>query len=169
MGFNTWEPNQISKTIDNNKKSIKYSTMTLFTSNYETIKATSLKKKSVDPALISCDMTTQNQGKIQSTFLQSVLSNKFVVVLVVVVLGTGFMAYNTNPVASSNKFRSDDYAATLAGGTGGGITSRENGGKDDIQGFMFISTFNLQNVPPLPTESPKKSRQKINYVIIMPL
>ena len=83
--------------------------------------------------------------------------NKFVVVLVVAVLCTGFMAYNNNPVASSNKFRSDDYAATLAVGQGGGgITSRENGGKDDSQGFMFISTFNLQNVPPLPTESPQK-------------
>merc|ERR1712238_196468 len=101
-------------------------TMTPFTSNYETIKETSLKEKSVDLALISGDMTTPNQGKSQSTFLQSVLSNKFIVTLVLVVLATGLMAFNANPVPSSNQFRLEDYAAIVDGSKGGGITGTEN-------------------------------------------
>merc|ERR1712238_64095 len=100
--------------------------MTLFTSNYETIKETWAKDKSLDLALISGNMTTPNQGKIQSTFLQSVLSNKFIVVLVVVVLGTGLMAYNANPVPSSNQFRLGDYAVIVDGSKGGGITGTES-------------------------------------------
>jgi len=110
--------------------------MTPFTSNYETIKETSLKDKSHDLALISGNMTTPNQDKIQSTFLQSVLSNKFIVVLVVVVLGTGLMAYNTNPVSSSNPFRLGDYAAIVDGSKGGGITGSENGGEVNEYGGM---------------------------------
>mmetsp|Transcript_22341 Transcript_22341/g.23897 ORF Transcript_22341/g.23897 Transcript_22341/m.23897 type:complete len:107 (+) Transcript_22341:335-655(+) len=100
--------------------------MTPFTSNYETIKETSSKDKSLDLALTSGDMTTPSQGKIQSTFLQSVLSNKFFVVLVVVVLGTGLMAYNATPVPSSNQLRLGDYAAIVDGSNGGGITGRES-------------------------------------------
>jgi len=101
--------------------------MAPFTTNYETIKETSSKDESLDLALISGNMTTPNQGKIQSTFLQSVLSNKITVTLVVVVLATGLMAYNANPVASSNQFRLGNYAAILDDSKGGGITS-ENGG-----------------------------------------
>merc|ERR1719491_190866 len=78
--------------------------MTPFTSNYETIKDSSLEDKSLD---------TPSQSKIQSTFLQSVLSNKLVVAFVVVVLGTGLMAYNTNPVPPSNQFRLGEYAQLL--------------------------------------------------------
>jgi len=111
--------------------------MTPFTSNYETIKETSLKDKSHDLALISGNMTTPNQDKIQSTFLQSVLSNKFIVVLVVVVLGTGLMAYNTNPVFSSNQFRLKDYAAIVDGSKGGGITGSKNGGEAISGGVNF--------------------------------
>mmetsp|Transcript_13441 Transcript_13441/g.15189 ORF Transcript_13441/g.15189 Transcript_13441/m.15189 type:complete len:138 (-) Transcript_13441:194-607(-) len=101
--------------------------MTSFTSNYETIKDTSSKEKSLDLALISGDMTTPNQGKIQSTFLQSVRKNKFFVKLVAVVLAIGIMAYNTNPVPSSNQFRVGNYAAIVDGSKGGGIIGGENG------------------------------------------
>jgi len=101
--------------------------MTPFTSNYETIKETSSKDKSLDLALISGDMTTSNQGKIQSTFLQSVHSNKLFVTLVLVVLATGVMAYTANPVPSSNKFRLGDYAAIVDGSKGGGFIGSENG------------------------------------------
>eukprot|EP00751_Fragilariopsis_kerguelensis_P009470 CAMPEP_0170805248 /NCGR_PEP_ID=MMETSP0733-20121128/31261_1 /TAXON_ID=186038 /ORGANISM="Fragilariopsis kerguelensis, Strain L26-C5" /LENGTH=117 /DNA_ID=CAMNT_0011159601 /DNA_START=81 /DNA_END=434 /DNA_ORIENTATION=- len=104
--------------------------MTPFTSNYETIKETLSKDKSLDLALISGDMTSPNQGKIQSTFLQSVLNNKFVVVLVVVVLGTGLVAYNAKPVPSSNQFHLGDYAS-IVDGKGGGITGTENFGETD--------------------------------------
>mmetsp|Transcript_42803 Transcript_42803/g.48584 ORF Transcript_42803/g.48584 Transcript_42803/m.48584 type:complete len:119 (+) Transcript_42803:3-359(+) len=102
--------------------------MTPFTSNYETIKETSSKDKSHDLALISGNMTIPSQGKIQSTFLQSVLSNKFVVLLVVVVLGTMLVVYTANPVPSSNQFRLGHYAAIVDGNTGGGITGSKNGG-----------------------------------------
>eukprot|EP00751_Fragilariopsis_kerguelensis_P030306 CAMPEP_0170927152 /NCGR_PEP_ID=MMETSP0735-20130129/13327_1 /TAXON_ID=186038 /ORGANISM="Fragilariopsis kerguelensis, Strain L26-C5" /LENGTH=120 /DNA_ID=CAMNT_0011327605 /DNA_START=29 /DNA_END=391 /DNA_ORIENTATION=- len=100
--------------------------MAPFTSNYETIKETSLKDKSVDPARISGDMATPNQGKSQSTFLQSVLSNKFIGVLVVVVLGTYLMAYNAIPVPFSNQFRLGEYAAIVDGSNGGRITDPES-------------------------------------------
>jgi len=102
--------------------------MTPFTRNYETIKETYSKDKSLDVALISGDMTTTSQGKIQSTFLQSVLSNKFSVALVVVVLGTGLVAYNANQVPSSIQFRLGDYAAIVDGSKGGGFTGNQNGG-----------------------------------------
>jgi len=110
--------------------------MAPFTSNYETIKETSSKDKSLDLAPISGNMTTSNQGKIQSTFLQSVLSNKLFVVLVVVVLGTGLMAYNANPVPSSSQFRLGDYAAIVDGSKGGGLTG-SNGGFSTKDGFVF--------------------------------
>jgi len=102
--------------------------MTPFTSNYETIKQSSSKDKSLDPTLISGNTTTPSQGKIQSTFLQSVLSNKFTVAFVVVLLGTGLMAYNANPIASSNQPHFGDYAAIVDGSKGGGVTGTENGG-----------------------------------------
>eukprot|EP00751_Fragilariopsis_kerguelensis_P043872 CAMPEP_0170994248 /NCGR_PEP_ID=MMETSP0736-20130129/10841_1 /TAXON_ID=186038 /ORGANISM="Fragilariopsis kerguelensis, Strain L26-C5" /LENGTH=132 /DNA_ID=CAMNT_0011420091 /DNA_START=80 /DNA_END=478 /DNA_ORIENTATION=+ len=104
--------------------------MTPFTSNYETIKETSSKDKSLDLALISGDMTIPSQGKIQSTFLQSVLSNKFTVAFVVVLLGTGLMAYNINPVPPSNRFSLGEYAAIVDGSKGGGFTASENGNED---------------------------------------
>jgi len=105
----------------------KNSTMSPFTSNYETIKETLSKDNSLDLAPISGNVTTPSQGKIQSTFLQSVLSNKFVVVFVVVVLGTGLVAYNANPIHSSNQFHLRDYAAIVDGSKGGGgITGTEN-------------------------------------------
>jgi len=94
--------------------------MTPFTSNYETIKETLPKDKS--PDLISGDMSSPNQGKIQSTLLQSVLSNNLTVASVLVVLGTGVMAYNTNPVPSSTLFRLGDYSAILDGSKGGVVT-----------------------------------------------
>ena len=75
------------------------------------------KNKSLD--LISGDRTSPNQGKIQSTFLQSVLSNKLTVALVLVVLDTGVMAYNANPVPSSTRFRLGDYSAIVDGSKGG--------------------------------------------------
>jgi len=109
--------------------------MTPFTSNYETIKETSSKDKSLDLTLLSGHMTTPNQGKIQSTFLQSVLSNKLLITLVVVVLGTGVVAYNANPVPSSNQFRFGDYAAIVDGSKGGGFNGAENGGKDNGSSF----------------------------------
>jgi len=112
--------------------------MTPFTSNYETIKETSSKDKSLDLALTSGDMTTPSQGKIQSTFLQSVLSNKFAVAFVVVLLGTGLMAYNANPVPPASQFRLGDYAAIVDGSKGGGLTS-ENGG--NLQGGGDCNTF----------------------------
>jgi len=102
--------------------------MTPFTSNYETIKETLSKDKSLDVALTSGDMTIPSQGKIQSTFLQSVLSNKFAAVFVVVVLGTGLIAHNANPVPASSQFRSENYAAMVDGSKGGGFTG-ENGGE----------------------------------------
>merc|ERR1712238_208895 len=111
-------------------------TMTPFTSNYETIKETSLKEQSLDLALISGDMTTPNQGKSQSTFLQSVLSNKFIVVLVLVVLATGIMAYNATPVPSSNRFRLGDYAAIVDGSKGGGFTGSKNGGDENDGSYV---------------------------------
>jgi len=110
--------------------------MTPFTSNYETIKETSSKDKSLDLALISGDMTTPSQGKIQSTFLQSVLSNKFAVVFVVVLLGTGLVAYNANPVPSSNQFRLGDYAVIVDGSKGGGFSGSENGGEAGDGGWL---------------------------------
>jgi len=100
--------------------------MAPFTSNYETIKKTSSKEKSLDLALISGDMTIPSQNKVQSTFLQSVLSNKFAVVLVVVVLSIGFIAYNANPIPSSSQFHLRNYAANIDGSNGGGgITGTE--------------------------------------------
>merc|ERR1712238_139787 len=72
--------------------------------------------------LISVDMASPNQGKIQSTFLQSVLSNKLTVALVLVVLGTGVMAYNATPVPSSTLFRLGDYSAIRDGSKGGVVT-----------------------------------------------
>merc|ERR1712238_533135 len=96
-----------------------------FTSKYETIKETSSKDKFHDLALISNDMTTPNQGKTQSTFLQTVRSNKFFVTLVAVVLATGIMAYTATPVPSSTQFRLGDYSAIVDGSKGGGITGTE--------------------------------------------
>ena len=104
----------------------KHSTMSPFTSNYETIKDTSLKDTSLDHALIFGDMTTPNQGKIQSTCFDTVRSNNFFVAWVVVVLATGVMAYTANSVASSNQFRAGNYAAIVDGSKGGGITGSEN-------------------------------------------
>ena len=101
--------------------------MTPFTSNYETIKKTSSKDNSVDLTLISGNMTTLSQGKMQSTFFQSVLNNIFVVVLVVVVLGTGLVAYNANSVPSSNQYRLGNYAAIVDVSKGGRFTGSENG------------------------------------------
>jgi len=106
--------------------------MTPFTSKYETIKETSSKDKFHDLALISNDMTTPNQGKTQSTFLQTVRSNKFFVTLVAVVLATGIMAYTATPVPSSTQFRLGDYSAIVDGSKGGGITGTENG--DELGG-----------------------------------
>jgi len=131
-------------------------TMTPFTSNYETIKETSLKEKSVDLALISGDMTTPNQGKSQSTFLQSVLSNKFIVTLVVVVLATGVMAYNATQVPSSNRFRLGDYAAIVDGSKGGGISGSENGGEQKDGANNKYPCPPEETKPPIPTPSPKK-------------
>jgi len=102
--------------------------MTPFTSNYETIKETSLKDKSLDLTLISGDMTSPNQGKIQSTLLKTVRNNKFFVTLVVVLLATGVMAYTANPVASPNQFHLGEYAAIVDGSKGGGYTGSKNGG-----------------------------------------
>eukprot|EP00751_Fragilariopsis_kerguelensis_P040464 CAMPEP_0171001406 /NCGR_PEP_ID=MMETSP0736-20130129/15466_1 /TAXON_ID=186038 /ORGANISM="Fragilariopsis kerguelensis, Strain L26-C5" /LENGTH=77 /DNA_ID=CAMNT_0011429341 /DNA_START=150 /DNA_END=383 /DNA_ORIENTATION=+ len=51
--------------------------MTSFTSNYDTIKKTLSKDQSLDLTPISGNMTTPTQGNIQSTFLQSVRSNKW--------------------------------------------------------------------------------------------
>ena len=107
------------------------STMTPFTSNYETIKETSSKDKSLDLALTSGDMTTPNQSKIQSSFLQTVRSNKFFVTLVAVVLATGIMAYTATPVPSSTQFRLGDFSAIVDGSKGGGFTGSENGGEND--------------------------------------
>jgi len=97
--------------------------MTPFTSNYDTIKETSLKDNSLNHNLTSGNVATPIQGKIQSTFLQSVLSNKFAVVLVVVVLGIGLMVYNTNPVPASSQLRLGNSAAIVDGSNGGGFTS----------------------------------------------
>eukprot|EP00751_Fragilariopsis_kerguelensis_P040820 CAMPEP_0171004078 /NCGR_PEP_ID=MMETSP0736-20130129/17359_1 /TAXON_ID=186038 /ORGANISM="Fragilariopsis kerguelensis, Strain L26-C5" /LENGTH=47 /DNA_ID= /DNA_START= /DNA_END= /DNA_ORIENTATION= len=47
--------------------------MTPVTSNYETIKETSSKDKSLNHNLTSGNAATPIRGKIQSTFLQSVL------------------------------------------------------------------------------------------------
>jgi len=115
--------------------------MTPFTSNYETIKETSSKEKSLDLALISGNMTTPNQGKIQSTFLQSVRNNKFFVTLVAVVLATGIMAYNTNPVSSSNQFRVGNYAVIVDGSKGGGIIGSENGVVTGGGCILFVIGF----------------------------
>ena len=105
------------------------STMTPFTSNYETIMETSSKDKSLDLSLFFGDMTTPNQGMIQSSFFQKLRSNKFFVALVVVVLALGVIAYTANPVvASSHQFRVGDYAAIVDGSKGGGFTGNENGG-----------------------------------------
>jgi len=114
--------------------------MTPFTSNYETIKETLPKDKSLD--LISGDMTTPNQGKIQSTFFQIVRSNKFAVALVLVVLATGVVAYTTNPtVPSSNQFRLGDYAAIVDGSKGGGFSGSENGGALAEDGGRSLCCF----------------------------
>jgi len=130
--------------------------MTPFTSKYETIKETSLKEKSLDHSLISDDVTTPNQGKIQSTFLQTVCSNKFVVALVVGVLALGIMAYNANStVASSNQFRAGNYAAIVHGSKGGGITGSEFGGP--VYGGCWNPWTNCEHGLPesnSPTESP---------------
>mmetsp|Transcript_4559 Transcript_4559/g.5120 ORF Transcript_4559/g.5120 Transcript_4559/m.5120 type:complete len:140 (+) Transcript_4559:342-761(+) len=72
--------------------------------------------------------TPAGDSNTSTTFLQSVLSNKIFVVLVVVVLGTGLMAYNANPVPASSQFRLGNYAAIVDGGEGGGITASKNGG-----------------------------------------
>jgi len=117
--------------------------MTPFTSNYETIKETSSKDKSLDLAVLSGNITTTNQGKIQSTFLQSVLSNKFFVTLVVVVLGTGVMAYNANSVASSNQFRLSNSAASVDGSKGGGFTGSKNGGVS-FGGELCMNGLNIE-------------------------
>ena len=53
--------------------------------------------------------------KIQSTFLQSVLSNTLFVVLAVVVLATGVMAYTANSVASFDQLHLGQYAAAVDG------------------------------------------------------
>eukprot|EP00751_Fragilariopsis_kerguelensis_P015019 CAMPEP_0170780160 /NCGR_PEP_ID=MMETSP0733-20121128/13409_1 /TAXON_ID=186038 /ORGANISM="Fragilariopsis kerguelensis, Strain L26-C5" /LENGTH=124 /DNA_ID=CAMNT_0011123897 /DNA_START=71 /DNA_END=445 /DNA_ORIENTATION=- len=117
--------------------------MTPFTSNYETIKETSLEDKSLELASIADNMTAPSQGKIQSTFLQSVLSNKFFVTLVVVVLGTGVMAYNANPVASSNQFRLSNSAASVDGSKGGGFTGSKNGGVS-FGGELCMNGLNIE-------------------------
>jgi len=128
--------------------------MAPFTSNYETIKETSSKDKPHDLAPISGNMTTSNQGKIQSTFLQSVLSNKLFVVLVVVVLGTGLMAYNANPVPSSSQFRVGDYAANVDGSKGGGITGSDGG--DSSGGGRQCNAPCYRNQTSSPSQSPYK-------------
>jgi len=115
--------------------------MTPFTSNYETIKETLSKDKSLDLVLLSGDMTTPNQGKIQSTFLQSVLSNKIIVTLAVVVLATGLVAYNANLVPSSNQFRLGDYAAIIDGSKGGGFSGSKNGGESGESAGRFLDNF----------------------------
>jgi len=63
------------------------------------------------------------------------------VVVLVVVLGIGLVAYNANPVPSSNQFRLGDYAAIVDGNKGGVITS-ENGGElqDNADFLMGCST-----------------------------
>mmetsp|Transcript_11734 Transcript_11734/g.12790 ORF Transcript_11734/g.12790 Transcript_11734/m.12790 type:complete len:118 (+) Transcript_11734:102-455(+) len=107
--------------------------MTSFTSNYDTIKKTLSKDQSLDLTPISGNMTTPTQGNIQSTFLQSVRSNKFFIALVVIVFGTGLMAYNANQVPSTQQFRLGDYAATVDGSKGGGgITGTENVDNDGL-------------------------------------
>jgi len=125
--------------------------MAPFTSNYETIKKTSSKEKSLDLALISGDMTIPSQNKVQSTFLQSVLSNKFAVVLVVVVLSIGLIAYNANPDSASSQFRLGNFAAIVDGSKGGGFTGTEqhtdeSGGIPGVpppQHNLLTSTFHL--------------------------
>merc|ERR1712194_116135 len=102
-------------------------------------KETSSKDKSHDLALTSGDMTTPSQGKIQSTFLQSVLSNKFAVAFVVVLLGTGFMAYNANPVPPASQYRLGDYAAIVDGSKGGGLTGSNGGFSTKDTGFMHAA------------------------------
>ena len=100
-----------------------------FTSYYETIKKTLSKDKFLNLALISDDMTTPNQSKIQSTFLQIVCSKKIVVTLIVVVLATGVLTYTTNSVAiSSHQLRVCDYAAIVDGSKSGGFIGIEKGG-----------------------------------------
>jgi len=100
--------------------------MTTFTSNYETIKETSSKDQSLDLAPISGNMTNPIEGKIQSTFLQSVRSNKFFIAFVVVVFGTALMAYNANRFPSSHQLRLGEFAASVDGSKGGGgVTGTE--------------------------------------------
>jgi len=84
--------------------------------------------KNVTPAGDSNTSHETNQSKINSTFFQSVLNNKFLVTMVVVVLGAGVMAYTANPVASSNQLHLGDYAAIVDGSKGGGFTDSKNGG-----------------------------------------
>lgn len=82
-------------------------------SNYDTIK------------IKDTPLEDTNQGvNIQpSTFLQSVLLNKLLVTLVIVVLGVGLMAYAaTNPVATTTT------SLLRLDGKGGGITGSGNGG-----------------------------------------
>jgi len=90
------------------------------TSNYETSKMISSKNNPLDPTLPDGNTITTNQGKIQSTILQSIISNKMFVTLVVVVLFTGVMAFSANTVAS---------AAIVDGSKGGGFTGSENVGR----------------------------------------
>jgi len=87
--------------------------------------------------------TPAGDSNTSTTFLQSVLSNKFVVVLVVVVLGTGLMAYNANPVASSNQFRLGDSAASVDGSKGGGFTGSKNGGVS-FGGELCMNGLNIE-------------------------
>merc|ERR1719491_1134087 len=110
-------------------------------------------------------MTTPNQGKIQSTFLQSVRNNKFFVTLVAVVLATGIMAYNTNPVSSSNQFRVGNYAVIVDGSKGGGIIGSENG---VVTGGGSVFYFFLNCIVIAASSGPLVPfKQIINYVIIM--
>jgi len=90
------------------------------TSNYETTKMSSSKNNSLDSTLPSGNTITTNQGKIQSTILQSIVSSKMFVTLVVVVLFPGVMAYNANTDAS---------AAIVNGTKGVGFTGSKNVGR----------------------------------------
>mmetsp|Transcript_26602 Transcript_26602/g.29815 ORF Transcript_26602/g.29815 Transcript_26602/m.29815 type:complete len:124 (+) Transcript_26602:71-442(+) len=84
--------------------------MAPLTNNYNTVEDTSLTDTSVGVPLSS--------GQMQSTFLKSVLNNKLVVTLVVVVVGMAY--YSTTPVTSPYEF--GDYGAIVDGSKGGGIT-----------------------------------------------
>mmetsp|Transcript_4565 Transcript_4565/g.5127 ORF Transcript_4565/g.5127 Transcript_4565/m.5127 type:complete len:115 (+) Transcript_4565:34-378(+) len=90
--------------------------MAPLTNNYNTVEDTSLTDTSVGVPLSS--------GQMQSTFLKSVLNNKLVVTLVVVVVGMAY--YSTTPVTSPYEF--GDYGAIVDGSKGGGFSGSENGG-----------------------------------------